>query len=304
MNPYYCDYSEYMGRFFPATKVQKISINAGNSCPNRDGSIGTGGCIYCDNRSFTPSYCMENDSVATQIAKGKKFFSRKYPEMKYLAYFQSFTNTYASTEHLKELYQAALESDDVIGIIIGTRPDCLPDDTISLLEEINSRSKVFIELGAETSFDDTLRIINRNHTWLQTIDAAERCHGAGLSCGLHLIEGLPGESPDMMMETVRKVCSLPVESIKFHHLQVIRGTRLHQWYEKGDFIPQFITPDEYLGHCMKILDIVPRHIAIERFLASSPPEMVVAPKWGIKNYEFTNRLLSALNKKSNIIRNE
>lgn len=295
MNKFFCDYSEYISRFFPDIKVQKISVNVGNTCPNRDGSIGHGGCIYCNNLSFTPAYCMEGDDLEIQIAKGKEFFARKYPEMKFLVYFQSFTNTYSSPEMLKSLYTRALSAKDVVGIVVGTRPDCLSRNIINILGEINTTSKVFIELGAETTHDSTLKLINRNHTFFQTVEAVRQCSQAGLSVGLHMIEGLPGESREMMLKSVDRVCELPVESLKFHHLQVITGTKLHAMFKEGAFTPLFDTSDEYLEHCVEIIKRVPRTIAIERFLASSPPSMVVSPRWGLKNYEFTNRLMSVLN---------
>ncbi|MDE6717086.1 MAG: TIGR01212 family radical SAM protein [Muribaculaceae bacterium] len=301
MNPFYKDYSQYMSEKFPGIKVQKISINAGFSCPNRDGTIGRGGCIYCDPTSFTPGYCFGNDSVRDQLEAGKRFFARKYPEMKYLAYFQSFTNTFTGKvakgegeRNLRALYEEALTTNDVVGLIIGSRPDCFSSATIDLLAELNRRRPVFVEIGAESSHDGTLRKINRGHTWRQTCETVRRLAGAGLPVGLHLIFGLPGEEEEMMMETVRRVCALPVESLKFHHLQVISGTRLHSAVIAGKLDIHPFGLEEYLDLCVKVVETVPRNIAIERFLASSPPVRVVAPKWGLKNYEFTNLLLNRL----------
>lgn len=295
MNPYYKDFSEYMQEVFPGIKVQKLSIDAGFTCPNRDGSIGRGGCIYCNNASFTPSYCSPKDSVEQQIEKGKAFFGRKYPDMRYLAYFQSYTNTFGrSTNTLSEMYRRALETEDVVGIIIGTRPDCLPDDLLEALSVLNKRKPVIVEIGAETSFDNTLTLINRNHTWAQVEDAAYRLHSRGIRVGLHLIAGLPGESSDNVIETVRKSCLLPIESIKLHQLQIVKGTQLHNKWKDGIIKVDPFTLDGYLELCVRIVREVPLHICIERFLASSPPDMVVAPKWGLKNYQFTNLLLKKL----------
>lgn len=295
MNSWYKDFSEYMGEIFPGVKVQKLSIDAGFTCPNRDGSIGTGGCIYCNNASFTPSYCHPGDSVETQIEKGKAFFGRKYPEMKYLAYFQSYTNTFGKEPgSLLSLYRRATAVDDVAGIIIGTRPDCLPDSLLSGLADLNRDVPVIVEIGAETSSDITLRLINRNHTWGQVEDAVTRLHAAGIRTGLHLIAGLPGESPEDVLSTVRKACALPIESIKMHQLQIVRGTPLLHLWEKEEIDVRPFTPDEYLELCLRIVRTVPRHICIERFLASSPPDMVVTPRWGMKNYQFTNLLHNRL----------
>ena len=304
MNPYYKDYNEYITEIFPGMKVQKLSINAGFSCPNRDGTIGRGGCIYCDNTSFTPSYCFGRNTVKEQVEAGKRFFARKYPAMKFLAYFQSYTNTFvkrangvgvsSGVDSLERLYRDALEQEDVVGLIIGSRPDCFPEEVVEMLGRLNLEYPVFVELGAETSHNPTLELINRGHTWEQTCDAVDRLTKAGIRCGLHLIFGLPGETEEMMLATVERACRLPVDSLKLHHLQVIASTPLHDGYQSGRITVDPFTMDDYLELCVKIIGIVPRRIAIERFLASSPPEKVVAPKWGIKNYQFTNLLLNKL----------
>ena len=295
MNPYYKDFNEYMQEVFPGIKVQKLSIDAGFTCPNRDGSIGRGGCIYCNNASFTPGYCSPLDSVETQIGKGKDFFRRKYPGMKYLAYFQSYTNTFGrGTDELIDMYRKASESEDVVGVIIGTRPDCLADDLLGGLAELNIRMPVIVEIGAETSFDDTLRLINRNHTWAQVEEAVKRLHAIGIRIGLHLIAGLPGEGAEDVLETVRKACRLPIESIKMHQLQIVKGTPLLEKWRSGEIEVSPFALEDYLELCVRIVQTIPRHICIERFLASSPPDMVVAPKWGLKNYQFTNLLMNRL----------
>lgn len=295
MNPYYKDFSEYMQEIFPGLKVQKLSIDAGFTCPNRDGSIGHGGCIYCNNTSFIPGYCSPSDSVELQIEKGKVFFRRKYPDMKYLAYFQSYTNTFGrSIDVLANMYRRAAEMEDVVGIIIGTRPDCLPNDLLELLSELNQEKPVIVEIGAETSFDDTLRLINRNHTWAQVEDTVSRLHKMGIKTGLHLIAGLPREDDEKVLATVKRACNLPIDSIKMHQLQVVTGTPLLKKWEAGEIEVLPYSLDEYLELCIKIVHTIPRHICIERFLASSPPEMVIAPKWGLKNYQFTNLLMNKL----------
>ncbi|MBD5328442.1 MAG: TIGR01212 family radical SAM protein [Bacteroides sp.] len=298
MNPFYKDYSEYLAEIFPGIKVQKISVNAGFSCPNRDGTIGRGGCIYCDNTTFTPSYCFGEESVKLQIEAGKRFFARKYPDMKYLAYFQSYTNTFSrngsGVDSLEALYREALGEEDVIGLVIGSRPDCFPDDVVEMLGRLNREYPVFVELGAESSHDATLRLINRGHTWQQTCDAVKRLSKEGIRTGLHLICGLPGETEEMMLSTIGRACELPIDSLKLHHLQVISATPLHRAMERDEIKVKPFAKEEYLDLCVKIIGRIPRTIAIERFLASSPPEKVIAPKWGIKNYEFTNLLLNRL----------
>lgn len=295
MAEYYKDFGDYMAEKFPGIKVQKISVNAGFSCPNRDGTIGRGGCIYCDNSSFTPGYCFSNESISSQLNAGKAFFARKYPKMKYLAYFQSFSNTFGRpVEELEQMYREAMNVEDVVGVIIGTRPDTLPQETVGMLGRLNKEMPVIVEIGAETSHDATLELINRGHSWRDVEDAVKRLHEAGLSTGLHLIAGLPGETPEMMLETVRKGVALPIDSIKLHHLQILKNTRLAQLWESGKLSVEQFTVEKYIDLCIKIINLVPRKIAIERFLASSPPDKVLSPHWGLKNYEFTNLLKNKL----------
>lgn len=284
-------YSDYLNHIFPGLKVQKISINAGFSCPNRDGTIGTGGCSYCRNDSFSPSYCMVPKSITQQIEDGKDFFARKYPEMKYLAYFQSYTNTHGKdTDALRAIYEEAMGCESVVGIVIGTRPDTLPNPVIDMLGELNKRMPVFLEIGAETSNDDTLRVINRHHTWADVADACGRAASKGLRCGLHLIAGLPGEDRQQITANVREACQLPIETLKIHQLQILHGTPLHRQWTEGKVDVKPFELEEYLDLCHEIISIVPEHIIIERFLAQSPPQMVAAPKWGVKNYQFMHML--------------
>ena len=293
----YKDFAEYMREKFPGEKVQKISVNAGFSCPNRDGTIGRGGCIYCDNTSFTPGYCFNHGDIVSQLEEGKSFFARKYPKMKYLAYFQSFSNTFGRpVSELERMYREALGVDGVVGLIIGTRPDTLPDDVVSMLSRLNREKPVIVEIGAETSHDSTLKVINRGHKWRDVEEAVERLHSAGISVGLHLIAGLPGEDDEMVLTTVRRAVALPIESIKLHHLQVLSSTPLARMMADGELTVNPFNVEDYIELCIRIIKLVPRNIAIERFLASSPPARVLAPKWGMKNYEFVNLLRSRLSK--------
>ncbi len=285
MNPYYKDYSEFLAEHFDG-KVQKLSVDVGFTCPNRDGSAGTGGCIYCNNRAFSPDWDKRHTPVAEQIARGKRFFGKKYPDMKYLAYFQSYTSTYASPDSLMALYNEALDQDDIVGLIIGTRPDCMPD---SLLDRIASLdTKVFIEYGAESSHNSTLSLINRCHTWEATVDAVHRTAARGIPVGLHLILGLPGEDEEMMTTTVERVSSLPVSTVKFHQLQILRGTTLEKMAPMLD-IPAF-TAEEYAALCARLLGHLRSDIAVERFVAQAPDDMLLSPRWGLKNYQFTSLL--------------
>lgn len=286
----YTDYQTYLSRYFTG-KIQKLTVNARFTCPNRDGTKGTGGCIYCNNRSFSPDTAPVDSSVTAQLEAGKRFFARKYTDMRYLAYFQSYTNTYDSTPRLMSLYREALDVDGVEGIIIGTRPDVLPPALLESLSQLARRHYVMIELGAESSHDATLKLVNRCHSWADTVDAVKRLLASGIHVGLHLIMGLPGESRQMMLETVDRCCALSPDVLKFHQLQIIKDTRLAREMPE---IAVF-TVDDYLDLCVEIIKHVPSTIAIERFTSSAPAEMLLAPRWGLKNYEFVNLLRKRLN---------
>lgn len=292
--PYdYKTYSEFLAEKFPGKgKIQKIGLTTGFSCPNRDGTIGRGGCAYCNNASFSPDYIGNYDITAT-LEKGKAFFARKYPDMKYLAYFQSYTNTHGASENsLLEKYRQAAAVEDVIGLIIGTRPDCLPNSLLERLAEMNrDECPIMLEFGAESSHNQTLEAVNRCHTWETTVDTVHRVADKGISVGLHFIMGLPGETEAMMLETVRRAVELPIDTIKFHQLQIIRGTRFAAEYETNPEKFQLFNPEDYATLCRKIIDIVtPTGIAIERFVSQAPDELLIAPRWGLKNYQFTNLL--------------
>lgn len=294
MNPFYKDYSEYIAEIFPDFKVQKLSVNTSRSCPNRDGTLGTGGCIYCNNRSFTPGYCFSGGSVADQLRDGKRFFARKYPDMRYIAYFQSFSSTYG--EGLKQDLADAVSVEGICGIVVGARPDCLDPDVIGILTEYALKMPVFVEIGVESLHDDTLKLINRGHDADTAVRAIRNCAEAGLHVGVHLIAGLPGETDETILDTVRQICDLPVGSLKMHQLQVLRDTPLAAMTESGEVSVSGYSLEDYLTLCVRIVEAVPRHICIERFLAQAPSDMVLTPKWGIKNYEFTNLLLNSLSK--------
>lgn len=284
----YTDYGTYLKRFFDF-KVQKISINAGYTCPNRDGSKGTGGCIYCNNSSFS-TVATNRRSVTEQLEDGKRFFAHKYPSMKYLAYFQAYTSTYGDIDRLLAQYHEALRVPDVVGLVIGTRPDMVPDTLLDSLAEIARSKYVMIEYGAESAHDATLQLVNRCHTWNDVVDAVNRTRRHGIHCCLHLIMGLPGETTSMMLETISNACTLKPDVLKLHQLQILKNTPLAAKVSSGDIKVTPFDINEYLRLCREIINLVPREIAIERFTSSAPPEMVIAPRWGIKNYQFTQML--------------
>lgn len=279
-------FSQFIAAYLPG-KIQKIAVNAGFSCPNRTGQKGTGGCIYCNNSTFSPDYTMEAGSVSRQIEQGKEFFSRKYPEMRYLAYFQSYTSTNAPVSRILDMYREALSHDKVEGLIIGTRPDCMPQELLDRLAEISKEKFVMIEYGAETACEATLQRINRCHTWADTVDAVNRTAAAGIPIGLHIILGLPGETTDDIFHTVDAINSLPVATLKCHQLQIVRGTRLAREVEDGfdDFI--HFTPESYADLCAEVLHRLRDDITVERFVSQAPDGLLIYPRWGLKNYQFT-----------------
>lgn len=283
----YTDLSSFYGKVFPF-KVQKISINAGFTCPNRDGSKGFGGCTYCNNQTFNPSYCATQKSVTQQIEEGKTFFARKYPEMKYLAYFQAYTGTYGELRHLISLYEEALKADDVVGLVIGTRPDCMPDELLDYLADLSKRTFLTVEYGIESANDDTLRRINRGHTYAQSVEAIERTAQRGIYVGAHVILGLPGEDDAELIRQARLVNQLPITTLKLHQLQLIKGTVMAREYEQSPF--HLYTADEYIDMVIKYISYIRREVVLERFVSSSPKDLLLAPNWNIKNYEFVEKL--------------
>lgn len=288
-HPLYLDLGTYFRRLFPY-KVQKISLNAGFTCPNRDGTKGWGGCTYCNNQTFNPDYCRMEKNVTQQLEEGKAFFSRKYPDMKYLAYFQAYTNTYGETEALIRKYEEALAVPDVVGLVIGTRPDCMPDGLLDCLEELNRRTFLMVEYGIESASDETLRRINRGHTFAVTVEAVERTAGRGIRTGGHVILGLPGEGRDELIWQACLLSRLPLTTLKLHQLQLIRGTRMAHEYESEPAAFRLYTADEYIDLVIDYVEHLRPDLVLERFVSQSPKEFLIAPDWGLKNYEFTERV--------------
>ena len=291
MEQYYHDFGTWIRNQLPF-RVQKISIDAGFTCPNRDGRIGIGGCIFCDNKSFNPSYCSHKKSVTEQLEDGKRFFAKKYPDMKYLAYFQAYTNTYDAVDKLKELYEEALKVEDVVGIVIGTRPDCVSSELLDYLEELNKRTFLIVEYGIESCNDDTLRYINRGHDFACTRKAVEETAKRGIYVGGHVIMGLPGEDASESLRQAPVISSLPLTMLKIHQMQIIKGTRLAKIYKERPF--HLYTIEEYIDLITQYIGLLRSDLVLERFVTQSPSEMLIAPKWGLKNYEFTNLLNNRL----------
>lgn len=289
-NERYREFGCWLRECFPF-KVQKISLNAGFSCPNRDGTKGWGGCTYCNNQTFNPSYCQTEKSVTQQLAEGRSFFARKYPDMHYLAYFQAYTNTYGEIERLKDLYEEALAAEDVVGLVIGTRPDCMPDELLDYLEELNRRTFLLVEYGIESTDDAILQRINRGHTFSTTVETVLRTTARGIRVGGHVILGLPGEGYDALMHQARVLSDLPLTTLKLHQLQLIRGTRMAREYEQNPQEFHLYGVDEYIDVVIDYVERLRPNLVLERFISQSPRELLIAPDWGLKNHEFTGRVL-------------
>lgn len=285
----YREFGDFLRERFPF-KAQKIAINAGFTCPNRDGSKGRGGCTYCNNQTFNPGYCQTDKSVADQLAEGVRFFSRKYPEMRYLAYFQAYTSTYGEQERLERLYEEALSYPGVVGLVIGTRPDCMPDRLLDYLARLSEQVLVLVEYGVESTLDRTLRRINRGHDFAEAEEAIRRTAARGIAVGAHLILGLPGESRDEILGHADRLSDLPLTTLKLHQLQLIRHTRMALEFERQPEDFHLFTVDEYIDLAIDFIERLDPAIALERFVSQSPKELLIAPDWGLKNYEFTARV--------------
>lgn len=289
-NKPYKEFGDFLNTHFPY-KVQKISINAGFTCPNRDGSKAVGGCTYCNNQSFSPGYGGKQRSVTDQLRDGIGFFAHKYPEMKYLAYFQSYTNTYDNIDKLIALYEEALFFPDVVGVIIGTRPDCMPNDLLEYFAELNKRTFLMIEYGIESTLDSTLEFINRGHTYAESVDAIRQTAAKGIYTGAHMILGLPGETREDTLSHADKLSALPLTTLKIHQLQLIKGTAMARQYREHPEWFNLFEVDQYIDLCIDFAERLNPDFIIERFVSQSPKSLLIAPDWGLKNFEFTAKVL-------------
>ena len=274
-------------------KVQKIAVNAGLGCPNRDGTAGTGGCIFCNNDAFNPRYAHDCSlSVTEQLRRGTEFFSVKSDAGAYLAYFQTYSNTYGDTEHLIELYEEALAFPGVRGLVLATRPDCLSPDLLDYFSRRfgsaapGGHPYLLVEIGVESTENSTLTRINRGHDFECAASAIGEISGRGIDVGVHLILGLPGEGPEDFIKHARRISELPVKTLKLHHLQVIRGTALEREYIKDPECVHLFTPQEYADTVRTFCSHLREDIILDRLVSESPKDMVTAPSWGLKPSEF------------------
>jgi uncharacterized protein len=275
---------------FPGMKLQKISVHAGFTCPNRDGKLGIGGCTYCNNASFSPYFDNKKNTVTDQLRKGIRFFSHKYPEMKYLAFFQSFSNTHAPLPDLKKLYEEALSFPGVMGLVISTRPDCVDAEKLDYLAELSLHHYIMLEFGMESHLDRTLIKLNRRHTVADSMAAVRKTAKRSIPTTLHLMLGLPGEERVDWLAQAEFVSQLPVDNLKLHQLQIHQGTAMADQYMKNPENFKLFSEEEYANLVVDYLELLNPQITVERFTSQAPPGLLIAPAWGIKNYEFTAKI--------------
>lgn len=287
----YNSYSAYFKRTFGG-RVQKVTIDAGFTCPNRDGTKGRGGCTYCNNDAFNPSYCKPQKRITQQIVEGIEFHKVRYRRAdKFLAYFQAFSNTYAPVEQLSEMYREALSYPGVSGLVIGTRPDCIDDAKLSLLKELSANRYIMVEYGIESCYDTSLKRINRGHTFTEAEKAIRLTHQYGIHTGAHIIFGLPGETRMQMLDEAEILSALPLDSIKFHQLQIIKGTVMEKDFKLHPEDYQLFTLDEYIDFVVSFAEKLHPGIVIERFTSEAPPRFQAGPVWGNLRADEVQRLI-------------
>ena len=287
-------YSNYFRKLF-GERVQKLSIDAGFTCPNRDGSKGTGGCTYCNNDAFNPSYCSPDKTIAVQIEEGISFHRKRYRKAgSYLAYFQAYSNTYSSLETLKKLYGEALAHPGIIGLIIGTRPDCIDREKLEYLKELSDRFYVAVEFGIESCYEKTLVRINRGHTFSETRDALQATSEFGIKTGGHFIFGLPGETREEMLAEADIISGLPLDTVKFHQLQIIKGTRMEKEFQDNPADFNLFSWEEYLDFFVRFLERLNPGIVVERFTGEAPPRYLNGSLWGKKR---TDQIVGLIEKR-------
>lgn len=289
-NKRYNDYSSFIKQQF-GERVQKVSLDTGFTCPNRDGTKGIGGCTYCNNNTFNPNYCKPTKSITQQLDEGIAFFAKKYDSQKYLAYFQAYTNTYADFDLVKQLYTEAIEHPEIIGLVIGTRPDCINDDIIDFLSDLAKDHFIALEFGVESTINRTLDLINRCHTFEETIEAYEMANNKGLHLGAHMIIGLPGETKEEILEHASRISELPIKTLKLHHLQVVKHTMMAIQLKNTPEMFNLFSAEEYVELITEFIARVRPDIIIERFISESPKHLLIAPQWdGLKNFEVVAKI--------------
>lgn len=269
-------------------KVFKVSLDAGFTCPNRDGTKGWGGCIYCSPRGSGDFAGAVTHSIEQQFSEVKERMQKKWPKALYLAYFQAYTNTYAPVSELRKLYEEALRQEGVVGISLATRPDCLPEEVLDYLEELNNKTYLWVELGLQSIHDRTMEWVKRGHSYAEFLEGVAALHARGIRICVHIILGFPGETYEDMMATARAVAALPVQGVKIHLLHVLKGTPLAKLFQKEPF--PLLTIEEYVSLAADILEILPPGMIIHRLTGDGPPDDLIAPLWSRKKWEVLNAI--------------
>lgn len=294
----YIDYNSFVKSHF-GERVQKISLDVGFSCPNRDGSKGYGGCTYCNNNTFNPDYCEPQKSIAEQLQEGIEFFAKRDKNKKFLAYFQAYTNTYSDLDSLKAMYQEALSVPKVVGLVIGTRPDCISDEVIDYLGELSKDYFVSLDFGVESTNEKTLLHINRCHTFADTIATYKKCMNKGFHLGAHIIMGLPGESKEDLLQHAVELSKLPITTLKIHHLQIVKNSVMAVQYKRNPDAFNLFGLEDYIDFVTEFIGYLRPDIVIERFISEAPKDLLVAPKWGgIRKQEILDRIDQKLQAKN------
>ena len=294
----YLDYSSFIKLQF-GERVQKISLDIGFSCPNRDGSKGFGGCTYCNNDTFNPDYCEPQKSIKQQLEHGIEFFSQKKKNNKYLAYFQAYTNTYSDFESLKKMYDEALSVSKVVGLVIGTRPDCISEEIINYLDELSEKYFISLEFGVESTNENTLLNVNRCHTFEDTKATFELCKNKGFHLGAHIIIGLPGERKTDLMNHAFEISKLPIATLKLHHLQIVKNSIMAVQYKRNPENFDLFTSESYIDFITDFVGNLRPDIVIERFVSEAPQDLLIAPKWNnLKNFEIVAKIDKKLTEKN------
>lgn len=269
-------------------KVFKISLDAGFTCPNRDGTVASGGCIFCSKKGSGDFTLGSKKNISAQFNDMKKIMKSKWKSKKYIAYFQAFTNTYGPVEKLRELYYEALVQEGVVGIAIATRPDCLNEEVLDLLSEINEKTYLWVELGLQTSNEDIAEYINRGYELRVFDEAVEKLNKKGIDIVVHIIFGLPGESKESMMETVRYVSLKNICGIKFHLLHLVKDSPLYEIRKKDEI--KFLTKEEYIDLICRSISILPENLVIHRLTGDGPRDTLIEPLWSLKKWEILNEI--------------
>ena len=286
----YLDYSSFIKSTF-GERVQKISLDIGFSCPNRDGSKGYGGCTYCNNNTFNPDYCEPTKSIKEQLEQGIAFFGKKYNSIHYLAYFQAYTNTYSDLDSLKKMYEEALNVDGVIGLVIGTRPDCISDEVIEYLSFLSKKYFISLEFGVESTNEKTLLSVNRCHTFEETKATFEKCKNKGFHLGAHIILGLPGENKQDLLNHAFEVSKLPIDTLKMHHLQIVKNSVMAIQFKRNPENFNLFSSEGYIDFITNFIGHMRPDIIIERFISETPQDLLIAPKWNnLKNFEVVAKI--------------